>query len=226
MLIAAINDQILYYIAVAAYGVFYWWNNRRNKAPGPDTGEIPPRQDTQNQPNPSPNPADSEQERLRRYLEALGLPSGQQTQPPRPAAPAPPRPLPQPAQPRPYVQPAPRQVQQPRTPAPRIYPPIRPVSRPVPVVREPESRESMDPGRLEESATAIENIGAELDKMSRDVRTMSSTDQAPAASPGAANALFTATQARTMIEIFRTPETLRTALLAQEILGPPRGLQS
>src|SRR6187399_2554449 len=102
----AINDQLLYLIAAAAYGVFAWWTNRRkggeldqgdgegiprNDAP-PARNDTPPPRDTPVQPSsPIPAPrqpqqADSEQERLRRFLEALGVPAGAQ-QPPRPAQP-------------------------------------------------------------------------------------------------------------------------------------------
>ncbi len=235
ILAAAITEQWLYFIAAAAYGVFVWWNNQRNKGSESDQGDVKPRQDL---PNPResaapPKPAESEQERLRRFLEALGVPAAQQPQPPKPAPSAQPRPVVQPAPPR-QVQvltprsiatPAAREVQPPPVLRPRAAP-SRPVPRTVPVVKLPEPLESMDPGRLEESAQAIEQVGPGLGRMAQEMRTMSGTSQAPEASPGAANALFTATQARSMVEIFRKPETLRAAILAQEILGPPRSLQS
>jgi hypothetical protein len=218
---AAINDQLLYLIAAAAYGVFAWWNNRRNKNAEPQDGQAESGEEESRpiQRTSPPAAAESEQERLRRFLEALGVPAGQQAPPPKPAQQ-------QPVPPRPIAPPPPRPVQHQRPPVRPIVRPVRPSPRPLPEVNEMESIESRDPGRLEESATAIERVGADLDQMSLDVRAMSAMSQAPSVSPGAAGALFTATQARTMIEIFRSPETLRTALLAQEILGPPRSLQS
>ena len=88
-MIAAIDGNILFLLIAAAIGVINWLSNRKEqKAAKPtETSEKPVR----------PDPGrESEEERMRRFLEALGVPQGQappRPVPPRPAPPAP-KPLP------------------------------------------------------------------------------------------------------------------------------------
>ena len=93
MTLAAIDPIIL--IAAAAYGVFAWFNDRRQKKA---LAEEEARNRAEGTTTPSQTPLrpastleSSEEERMRKFLEALGVPSG----------PAPLRPAPQPAPPKP-----------------------------------------------------------------------------------------------------------------------------
>ena len=87
-MILAVNipNNLIFLIVFAAVGVVNWWLERRKKQSGSEGSQSPPRP----QPRaggPAPG-GESEQERLRRFLEALGVPQ-QPGQTPPPAQPQP-----------------------------------------------------------------------------------------------------------------------------------------
>jgi hypothetical protein len=207
--------EIILYIAAAVWGVISWVRQKKAESDTP-VEPGPPRQ------SPAPRPiqqGESEQERMRRFLEALGVPQGQQPSPPIIPAPVQ-RPKPSPVQQRPAPQqrpiPRPQTTQTVRRPAPK------------PVFVEPEEMQLA--GRLEEPATAIEGIGTSFDAMasgivipamelpaeSREVTARTVVDGAQHTSP-------TAVSSKAIHAMLRSPDSLRTALVIREILGPPRG---
>lgn len=209
--------EIILYIAAAVWGVISWVRQKKGETDTP-VEPGPPRQP------PAPRPVqqgESEQERMRRFLEALGVPQGQQPSPP--IIPAPvqrPKPAPAPVQQRPAPQPRP--VQRPQTtqtvrqPAPR------------PVVAEPEEMQLA--GRLEEPATAVENVGKAFDAMAGgvvvsqiEVPTQNTEVTARGVVDGTQHTSPTAVSGKAIHAMLRSPDSLRTALVIREILGPPRG---
>ncbi len=222
MMLAATSDgQILIYLAFAIYGVYAWWQEGRKKkeaeelekrlrengqlTAGPSEGPVKPIPPAR---SPAPTGETTEQERLRRFLEALGVPAGAPQQP----APAPPSPRPKPIAPpfqpvsRPAYQPPPVVVRPAVSPA-------RPVLRPV---VEPEPRESMRPG-----------YGGALSEVEEKVKTFEEAAALPSrlrpvAPPEQLVALALATA--DVRVLMRSPHTLRAAIVLREILGPPPGL--
>ena len=157
---------------------------------------------------PSAPASSSEEERMRRFLEALGTPNATKPSPP---------PL------TPVARPIIPRVQKKQRPQPQVIRPRAPVAVPQPL-----PMESRDPGRLEEPASSMESISAEWDAMARGV-TLSAmeTPQAPTqAQAGLPFAITTASTAAELRTAMRTPATLRTAVLLREILGPPLSLQN
>jgi hypothetical protein len=216
MLAASVDQQIIFAIAAAAYGVFVWWNDRRKKK---ESDELEKRiQENQtagdaNAPTATPPQDASEQDRLRRFLEALGVPGGQ---PPPPARPAPP---PKPVQPAP----APRPLFQPAPPPPPVIPrpvytsprTIRPAPKPLVVYSpEPEPMESREAGHLETAS-------AEMQRAAHYKATELPKTTAPATVTRRAQTLADIG----LRESLRSPESLRAAILVREILGPPKGLE-
>jgi hypothetical protein len=229
-LAAAGAGQFVFLIVFAIVGVINWWLEKKKKESQPGSPQSP---------SPSQKPVassgnDSEQERLRRFLEALGVP-----QPP----PAQPRPQPQPAPQASRSIPAqaglPHPVQ--RQVAQRIEgrmqgtkplrkPPQQVIRRPKPVVAEPD--EMQRAGRIEEAASSIERISGEFEAMN--VRVAMPPVQTPdrpahlaTVNAGTTSVLerdanpFVASLRRTLTN----PKDIRAAFLAAELLGPPRGLQ-
>ena len=216
ILAAAKSDfEIMLYIAAAVWGVISWLRQKKGETEGPP--------EMRESPAPRPIPqGESEQERMRRFLEALGVPSTQQ--PPPPIAPAP-RPMPAPVQQRPAPQPRP--VQQ---PLPRRQPqPAQPVRRPAPKPVFFEAEEMQEAGRLEEPASAIEGVGATFDAMAGGVIVSPIVELAQASEvtartvvDGAQHTSPTAVSGKAIHAMLRSPDSLRTALVIREILGPPR----
>ena len=221
MILAAsgLSFDYIIYIAAAVWVVITWVKERKTKQEGQRTDEP-----TTRMPAPAPRPVEqgeSEQERLRRFLEALGVPAGQQPQPP---APQPPRPVhvPTPVQPRPL----PRQI-----PRPAVQP------RPAPVVQRPapkkarafEPEEMQLAGRLEEPASAVEGVGTTFDNMAKGIamepvaelerraEVMGRTEVS-----GAGAIHMGAVTSKSIHATLRSPESIRTAFVLREVLGPPR----
>jgi hypothetical protein len=225
MLAASIDQQIIFAIAAAVYGIFVWWNDRRKKK---EEEELQKRLAEQRRlakesgqaetPQPAGQAAESsEQDKLRKFLEALGVPSGQAPppQPPRPVHPLPPPVIPPPRTPAPP--PRPVIVAPPPLPRP-VRSPVRPVQvpapRPVYVSLEPAPSESRDPGHLE---TASE-------EMMRAARHDQTVVPHTVATPAAMIARPVPVAVAALKEALRTKENLRAAFLVREILGPPPGL--
>lgn len=237
-LAASLDGNLIFYIAAAAYGVFAWWNDRRQKKAAEEEAARTASQRSQN-PQAQQRPAaqggeTSEQERMRKFLEALGVPTGQAPAQPRPQSPpAPLRPPSAPASPtlapRPVAMPVPRPMVRPQTqPATKAYvPPPAPKPRPV-IVNEPLPAESRDPGRLEEPATTIESVSTEFARMHDRPMAVSTDPSIAVAASG--NAPTTSVlpqvmsaQGRLLRELLRRPESVRAAIVVSEVLGPPKG---
>ena len=230
ILAADIPGNLIFLIVFAAVGVVNWWLERKKNQAAANGKQSPSR--PQPRANAPATGGDSEQERLRRFLEALGVP--QQPGPPQP----PPQARPPVTQPVPQTQaPAPRAIRRAvepirraHMPEPRRIPtPPRAAAayRPAPLRPAiPEPEEMQFAGRLEESASSIENVSAEFQHM-----TMAQLGvPAHLADTASTPATLTRNAAAPVIEslrlALRTPSDLRTAFVTMELLGKPRGLQS
>jgi hypothetical protein len=187
------NDTLIFLVLAGLALIFKWLTSQSSsdsEKPGP-----PPPDEQARPPRPPP---ESEEERVRRFLEALGMPQGTQPPPPvqrrrvvTPAAP----PGQKPRVRRSWVQPLPPLVTRPEdTPPPlpplttiapasmtveEVPPPIevaRPAPRPGPAIRQPAPR----------PAAQIISLG----------------------------------------KMLRSPGSVRRAIVLREVLGPPRGLQA
>lgn len=229
MFASSAGGEVIFVIAMLIYGAYSAWSENKKKKEAAQLearireNEARAARESGGNAAPAAQPAPaqpgSEQERLRKFLEALGVPGGQAPAPPPP--PPPPRPVAPPIL-------APRPVAQPVFTAPRPASlPARPVPRPVPVpvYREEEmvSRESSEPGTFAESLAAIDDTTSKFNRIS------SGMDVASARTPASAVAEVVKARPHTQAgvgirEAIRTPETLRTAFLLREVLGPPPGL--
>jgi len=220
---ASIEGKLIFLIVVAVIGFINWVMEKAKK---PADGES-------SKPSPAPRrPSDDgnsdEQERLRRFLEALGVP------PPG----AQPRQQPQPRQlsqqpPVKISRPMQRSVAQKSRPVAQLpKPQIRPIilQRP-PLVRE--THEMRPAGRLENAASSIENISGEFGAMN--VRVTMQPLQTPDRPEhmGTGNAGTTSVMERSgspiaarLRELLHNPTDLRAAFVAMEVVGTPRGLQA
>jgi hypothetical protein len=190
------NDTLIFLALAGVALVFKWLTS--HAAGDAEKPEAPP-------PNESPSrrpPAQSEEERVRRFLEALGAPPGTQPPPPirrRSVAPRPAvSPVPQPQRPpkvrRSFVQPLP-----PLTSAP-----------PEPVVIE------VAPPPVATALAQLSTLTPPLAVPATSVPLVKTTSKAlksrtlPTGSLGA---------------LLRNPGSIRQAIVLREVLGPPRGLQ-
>jgi len=221
-----INIKYLIYLAFAIYGVFAWWQENKKKKEaeelekrvrenGPRGVDSPPSSEaTLRPPSQSAPPRGSgeisEQERLRKFLEALGVPSG-----------APPQSQPRPVQPPPQPVPRPMLGPQPTPVRPVYQPPVpvltRPVVSPTRLVPPPtKPRESFAPGQ-----------GGPLDEVEEEVVQFrkAASMMVPMSDPEVpAPRRAAVTMPADLREMMRSPQTLRAAIVAREILGPPPGL--
>ncbi len=196
-MLAASFELIYVVVAIAIIGKIKEWMDGQKKPGLPPPGERTPLQPQSIKP--LSRPLEPEQERMRRFMEALGMPAGNQT----------PAPVAAPVTPRAVARPA----RQPKVIRARV---ATPAPEPLPM-------EARDPGRLEELAGKIESISAEWGQMAKGV-TLSAmeTPQAPAQSQASLPfASHTGSTAADLLIAMRTPATLRTAVLLREILGPP-----
>lgn len=223
--LAAIEGNVIFVIVAAVVGVINWLMEKNKKASA--AKEPPP---SARPPQPPANAGgESEQERLRRFLEALGVP--QQPQPPRPVRQQTPRPAPT------QSQPIARRIAKDmkgRAPSPRAAvqnPPKAARSPKRMVVQEPE--EFATAGRIEEAASSIEKISGEFSAMN--VRVTMDPLQTPdrPAHIGTGNAGTTSVLERSgspiaakLRKLLHNPTDLRAAFVAMEVLGTPKGLQS
>lgn len=206
MILAAIEGQLLILLLMALFGFISWLSGKLN--PG---GKQPPSQPPGSSGQaPRRAGADSEEERMRRFLEALGLPT---TEPPPPSrAPVPPRPA------RPVV------AAPPPIPAPSLRQP-RPVAPPPPM---PAAR-SLD--ELERSTFPVEKIALPdlVTSPVREFETVSSRvtaarEDRPLIRDTPAKPALTPV-AELLRAALASPQQLRTAFVLREILGPPPGLR-
>ena len=223
----AIEGKLIFFIVAAAVGAINWWLEKKKKesqsaSPQPPAAPL--------KPIPGGAGNESEQERLRRFLEALGVPqpppAQQQSRPP------PPRQIPATPQP----QPPPRAVVRTRDRQPQA---ARAVQKPAQkIVRRPTPPVAIEPeemhraGRIEDAASSIERISGEFGGMNvrvamPPVQTLERPEPLATANAGTTSVLerggnpLVASLRRTLTN----PTEIRAAFLAAELLGPPRGLQ-
>ena len=225
--LASIEGNAVFVVVVAVVGVINWLIEKSKKT----SGSAP------QQPSPRPQrPADtaagdSEQERLRRFLEALGAPQQPQAAPPsqRPQSVAP-----RPTKPSQEIS---RRISQPikgRMPSPRsaAQAPTR-TARASKPARVQQTEEMARAGRIEEAATSIERISGEFSGMNVRVEMEPVQTLGRSAPMGIGNAGTTSVVERggspiaaTLRKLLHNPTDLRAAFVAMEVLGTPRGLQN
>jgi hypothetical protein len=216
--IASIEGRLIFFAVFAIVAAINWFFEKKKRdgasdSPPPET----PRQSDTGAGN------DSEQERLRRFLEALGVPQPQQSQPQRPT------PAPSQQSPRPVVRVIERQM---RAAQPVVRPALKIIRQPKAPVIAPQA-EMPRAGRIEEAASSIERISGEFGTMNVQVamppvQTLERSTRMATANAGTTSVLeregnpLVASLRRTLTN----PTDIRAAFLAAELLGPPRSLQS
>lgn len=191
------NDTVIFFVLAALALVFKWLTSKssgdEDKPPA-----SPPNEPIRRAPPPT------EEERVRRFLEALGVPSG--TQPPPPVRPrsAAPRPVATPTQGKPplkakrsWAQPLPPVV---TTPKDTPFPPPTPAW-------QPEQTFVME----EQAASAADVPPPPLAK--------------PAAPSAGKSAPIRAVPMMSLRPLLHSREKIRQAIILREILGPPLGLE-
>ena len=212
--LASIPGQLVFLVVFAVVGVINWLIEKKKKEADGGPSQPSPRQQ-----KPATGGNSDEQERLRRFLEALGVPqpgAQPQQQPPQPAI---------------ISRPAQRSVVQKPRPVVRVP---RPAARPVISQRPPLVRvtdEIKPAGRIDEPASSIENISAEFGSMNVRVamQPLQTPDRPEHMATG--NAGTTSVMERSgspiaarLRKLLHNPTDLRAAFVAMEVLGTPRGL--
>lgn len=192
------NDIVVFLILAGIALVFKWLGSASESETPPTNSSSAPNDAPSPRPTERP-PAESEQERIRRFLEALGAPPGSAPPPPVGPRPAPqrrvvtPRAQTPPKVKRGWAQPLPPLVTIPEPVAGPAFPPPAPVSRPIspPIV------------------TVAPPPAPPLVPLVR-------PGVFPAASPRPPLSLG---------ELLRSAGSARQAIVLREVLGPPRSLQ-
>jgi hypothetical protein len=201
MILAALDLQLIFFLVMAGFGFISWLSGKVNP------GEKKPPSNS-----PAPRPAtpqrraaaESEEERMRRFLEALGMPADQQKPAPPPAPPQQTAPPPIPPRPK-------------RAPKPLPAPP-------------PLVARSLD--ELETTTLPVEQIAlAELAvSQARAYETVTSRVSASgnlaAARREPSPLPATAPVHAVLRAALASPQQLRSAFVLREVLGPPPGLGS
>ncbi|XHR30169.1 MAG: hypothetical protein ACFUZC_06335 [Chthoniobacteraceae bacterium] len=218
-----------------------------------DTPDLPQRRRPiePRPPTAMPGSGESEEERMRRFMEALGLPQSAPPPQPKPAAQRPPEPrpaAPTPAAPTPAAQPQP-QSPRPQRPNPRHLGepygrPMAPVFRrtkpqqqrpapaPAPEASRPEPlREPAKitmPVPMNKTAPAMQVASLERlpDSGGAVESAAASVESAARFTTSRQGAVQTSRDIAALKRDLRDPAALRKAILLREILGPPKGLQS
>lgn len=240
MLAASFEGNLIFILIAGAVGVINLLLERQKKKKEQEEIEYRQRQTQTPATNKRPiatTTQQSEEERLRKFLEALGVPAPPTNTPsiPKPApAPPPPqyRPIPPP---RTIVPPVQRQ----QPPRPQYQPQIRrqrqehrpPPPQPVFEKEMASMEDEGTSGNLVQTGTSIEQIRKDFDmdvlpamdvsattrandKLVASAYVLPSTESVPSANTG------------NLLAALRSPQNLRTLILVREILGPPPSLQS
>ncbi len=191
------NDVVVFLILAGVALLVRWLGNARDSQGSDSDPKTASNDKPQSQPQPPRAPAESEQEKVRRFLEALGVPQG--SAPPPPVQPRPPVRQIVPAKPR---------------PAPKVK---RSFVQPLPpVVTVPEP---LAPTPVEISAPVWAELAAPTPPaplLAPVVRLASGTRAPRAAVPPPALSLG---------ELLRSSGSARQAIVLREVLGAPRGLE-
>ncbi|MDQ3117025.1 MAG: hypothetical protein M3Q86_10525 [Verrucomicrobiota bacterium] len=196
------NDTLIFFILAALALIFKWLTSKAENSQAEKEKRAAEPGEPNEQAAPTLRPAaQSEEERVRRFLEALGMPQGTQPPPPvrqrRVVTPAPQTPPAQrPKVKRSWAQPLPPLVTMPEDLRP---PPLQTAPPPLPTMVHvepplPEIEDSLPP-----PAPVLPAL-----------RSSALRQPAPVMSLGA---------------MLRSPASVRRAIVLREVLGPPRGLQ-
>jgi len=191
--------------------------SRQNQVPPPrprDTGPRPPRQAEQ---------PDSEEERMRRFMEAVGLPgggaggAGGAVKPPpvvRPRPQAQLRPLPPIQPPGETSYPTPGRLRRARTDTPPVMRPApAPIQRVAPVQQAPSVQPAM---------RSVEAAPRPISQKVPEAPPVAAVFSAYAQDATPAPEVYTS---RGLLLDLRNPQTVRQAIVFREILGPPKAFQ-
>lgn len=231
MILAAIEGNIIALIVFAAVGVINWLLQKKEEQspdrPQSSERERPP-EGMSGTESATPSGKSQDDERLRRFMEALGLPTDQSPPPTqRPQAPVPP--------------PLPRTI--PRAPAPQARRAFDPATQTVPrpfrqVMPQPpplpQREHSLD--EADAPTLPVQQIALPLLETPAlpEFITVSSRIAAAAGLAGSAEPETDAYREHTTLppagqgrltELLRSPDDLRRAILLREVLGPPRGIE-
>ena len=202
MILASGEGQLVFLVIMAVFGVINWLSGKLNSGdPKTPPHSAPPGSDPSAPRRANP---ESEEERMRRFLEALGLPADSK---PAPNPRAQPRPVP------PIV--APRRQHRPATPPPLAPQPRR--SRSLDELPAPVSR--VEQIALAELVTpAVPEFDTLSSKVSALPADFPTTHDEAARSSGP-------TLGETLQAALASPRQLRSAFILSEIFGPPPGLR-
>ena len=220
-------DQLIVLVVVGVVALAKWLLENAGRFQQGEGSDLPERR-TQQPPGTAPEASEEERERMRRFMEALGLPelgappaSARNLKPP---SKPPVRPAADSRRPRqPAVRPLARPGREPLAPVrPSIAPPLE-TGGPLPELPKTAS--------VSESAPCMEVAPIPALEWAQPV----STAPAPAGGPRRPTPAPVASESKrpgaagdrsALREQLRTPAALRRAILVREILGPPKGLQS
>jgi len=232
------NEQLIVILVVAVIALVKWALKNAGEVQGGDADESRNTPEREQRPPPprSLRPGtesmareESEEEKMRRFMEALGLP---QSSPPPPMRKPTPKPAPaaeRPAyNPLPTPKPHPRQLGRPTPPTifpspgrRKIAPPLD-TGKPLPTLPKTasvsESAPSMEVASIPQMTfaqpeQAVQSAAAEVASATTQPARPATKKQQPSAQAA-------------LREQLRDPDSLRKAILLREILGAPKGLQS
>ena len=197
------NDTLIFFILAALALIFKWLTSKAENSQAEKEKRAAESDEPNEQAPPTLRPApQSEEERVRRFLEALGMPAGTQPPPPvrqrrvvTPSVPQTP-PAQKPKAKRSWAQPLPPLVTMPEDLHP---PPLPTAAPPLPTMV-----------HVEPPLPEIEDSSPPPAPVMPALRRPAPHSPAPAMSLGA---------------MLRSPASVRRAIVLREVLGPPRGLQ-
>ena len=206
MILASGEGQLVFLVVMAVFGLINWLANKANS--GDKKTPAAPGQSGADPASPRRPSADSEEERMRRFLEALGLPADS-------------KPAPEPgAEPR-RVPPIVFQPTVPRRPHRPLAPPP-----PLPSARRPRSLDELPAPGLRVEQIALPELATsavpEFETLSSKVSALP-TDF-PATHDEAARPAGP-TLGETLQAALASPRQLRSAFILSEIFGTPPGLR-
>ena len=221
-------DQLILLVVVAVVAFVKWFLENAGKNAS-DEPQSPAPRSLRPDPGDAASRTESEEERMRRFMEALGLP---------------PTSVPPPARKPPVARPTPMSARPVAKPLPRPQPEIRHLGRPLPSsapAHRPDIAPPLEAGGPLPTLPKTASVGEIAPSMEvtsipqmRFAEPEQAVQSAAAAVSASANAPSrSSSQAKqvpgaqaALREQLREPDSLRKAILLREILGAPKGLQS